>query len=156
MMPPLLEYLPQSSVSCGSRTPVSSVPARSNEGTPHMESNEIWQGACGQMQMALKRKEGKTMKIKTLTALGMLAFLAACAQQEEPPTTVVPEPVYDKYGNVISSPEVAAGVVMMDTDGDGVGDTPVTPEPPSGETPPYQNRNTIENQTQNQNQNRGG
>ena len=94
------------------------------------------------------------MKFKALTAFGVLAVLTACAQQEEPPTTVVAEPVYDKYGNVISSPEVAAGVVMMDTDGDGVGDTPVTPETPANETPPNQNQNTNQNQTQNQN--RGG
>jgi hypothetical protein len=36
---------------------------------------------------------------KTVLALGLVAFIAACAQQEEPaPVTVVtPEPVYTKY-----------------------------------------------------------
>ena len=95
------------------------------------------------------------MKYKALTGLAVLAFLAACAQQEEPQTTVASEPVYDKYGNLISGSEPVAGVVMIDTDGDGVGDTPATPEePPADDTPPNRNQNTNQNQTQSQN--RGG
>ncbi len=35
---------------------------------------------------------------KTVLALGLVAFIAACAQQEEPaPAPVAPEPVYTKY-----------------------------------------------------------
>ena len=82
--------------------------------------------------------------------LSALAVVAACAQQEEP-ATIAPEPVYDKYGNVVSTVDPVTGVVMIDTDGDGVGDVPAPqPEPePEPETGPP-------NQNQNQNQSQGG
>jgi len=42
------------------------------------------------------------MKLLKLTALlAMSVFLTACAQQEEPPMVVEPEPTYDKYGNPV-------------------------------------------------------
>ncbi len=43
----------------------------------------------------------KVVKIITLMAIGF--GMAACAQQQqqEEPPIVVPEPVYDKYGNPI-------------------------------------------------------
>ena len=44
------------------------------------------------------------MKSKVILASALLAIagLSACAQQEEPAPVVAPEPVYDKYGEVIS------------------------------------------------------
>ncbi|MDR9395196.1 hypothetical protein [Roseovarius sp. SYSU LYC5161] len=42
----------------------------------------------------------KLFKISAVLFMG--AFVAACAQQQEEPVVVVePEPVYDKYGNVV-------------------------------------------------------
>lgn len=40
--------------------------------------------------------------IKAVSVLSTVAFLAACAQQEEVVVPVTPEPTYDKYGNVVS------------------------------------------------------
>ncbi len=43
------------------------------------------------------------MKLLKITAVLMMGvFVTACAQQEEPPMVVEPEPVYDKYGNQIN------------------------------------------------------
>lgn len=43
------------------------------------------------------------MKNKFILATAAVAFagLSACAQQEEPAPMVMPEPTYDKYGNVV-------------------------------------------------------
>lgn len=94
------------------------------------------------------------MKIRIPMMLSALAIVAACAQQEEP-ATIAPEPVYDKYGNVVSTVDPMTGVVMIDTDGDGVGDIPApqpAPEPepePDPETgPPNTNQNRNQNQSQ--------
>lgn len=43
----------------------------------------------------------KVIKIVTLLAIGFGATACAQQQQEEPAPMVVPEPVYDKYGNPI-------------------------------------------------------
>ena len=82
------------------------------------------------------------MKTQMLSILGLLVILSACAQQEEP-AMVAAEPVYDKLGNLVLNATAAAEVVMIDTDDDGVPDTPVTPEPDDN----------GQNQNQNQNQN---
>ena len=83
-----------------------------------------------------------------------LALVAACAQQEEP-ATVTSQPVYDKYGNVVVGMETVGGVVMIDSDGDGVADTPVTPQPEPEPEPEPEPGPPNRNQNQNQNQNQG-
>ena len=40
-------------------------------------------------------------KLSMCAAIVVAGFLSACAQQEEPPIMIKPEPVYDKYGNVV-------------------------------------------------------
>lgn len=91
------------------------------------------------------------MRLTAAFYLGALVVFAGCAQQEEP-TPVVAEPVYDKYGNVVHTmPGAVPGTVMVDTDGDGVVDTPVpAPDPIPDQTPPYRNQNEIQNEIQNQ------
>ena len=91
------------------------------------------------------------MKSQNLIFFGAMALIAACAQQEEP-AMVAPEPIYDKFGNVVVGVDAEPATVMVDTNGDGVADTPVTPEPTPDPTPP----NTNQNQIQNQNQSQGG
>lgn len=39
--------------------------------------------------------------MKAAAALATIGFLGACAQPEPEVTYVAPEPVYDKYGNVV-------------------------------------------------------
>ncbi len=41
-------------------------------------------------------------KLKITAVLVALTALTACAQPEPEPVPVMPEPVYDKYGNQIS------------------------------------------------------
>lgn len=40
-------------------------------------------------------------KLILSSAIVAISILSACAQQEEPAPVVMPEPVYDKYGNEI-------------------------------------------------------
>ena len=88
---------------------------------------------------------------KGLLTLGAAVLLAACAQQEEP--TMVPmEPVYDKHGNLVVTTAPSAGAAMVESDGDGSpGASPAPAPEPIDEDP---NRNRNHNQIQNENQNR--
>lgn len=91
------------------------------------------------------------MKLMTMMALGAVVVLAGCAQQEET-TMVAPEPVYDKYGNVVATSVVMVdGVAMVDSDGDGTPETPVEPVDPTDPTSPYRNQNQNTNQNRNTN-----
>jgi hypothetical protein len=45
-------------------------------------------------------------KLILSSAIVAVSILSACAQQEEPPVMVKPEPVYDKYGNAVHSSNV--------------------------------------------------
>ena len=94
------------------------------------------------------------MRKLVIFSLGSALLLSACAQQEEPPV-VLAEPVYDKYGNlVVEQTAPASGAVMVDTNGDGVPDTPVVPDPEPEPEPVDDDPNRNRNQNQNTNQNR--
>ncbi len=110
---------------------------------------------------------------RLLIATTALAFVAACAQQEEPVQVQV-EPIYDKYGNVVYMPAeagaVGAAVVPVAESGGSRG----VPTDDGGSTAPGDdddgsdddggddggdggdgngNQNQNENRNQNQNQN---
>lgn len=45
--------------------------------------------------------ESDMMKLKLTAVLIALTAMAACSQPEPEPVPVMPEPVYDKYGNQV-------------------------------------------------------
>jgi hypothetical protein len=109
---------------------------------------------------ALKRERYAMRTVKPLTGVAALALVAACTQQEEP-TVVAVEPIFDKYGNIVyMPPEAAAAPVAVDSGGGGGSvalpstDSTTDDDDPEPGDDTGQNQNREQTQSNNENQNR--